>query len=74
MDNICPYCGEVMQHGYIQSNYPIAWTSRKLKFFTFKAFYADDSCILADIGVIGAACAVAYKCDKCKKVIIDFEK
>ena len=74
MNNVCPYCGEMMQQGYIQSHYPIAWTPRKLKLFTFRAFYADDSRVLADIGAISAACATAYNCDKCKIVIIGHEK
>ena len=70
----CPYCDSEMKKGYIQSSYPIAWTPRKLKFFTFSAFYAEDSCVLADVEGIAAACAIAYNCEKCKKVIISYEE
>ena len=68
----CPYCNGEMKKGYIQSSYPIAWTPRKLKCFTPNAFYAKDSCLLADIGAISAACAIAYHCEKCKNVIIPY--
>ena len=68
----CPFCDSEMKKGYIESSHPIAWTPRKLKFFTFKAFYAEDSRLLADIGGITAACAIAYHCEKCKTVIIPY--
>ena len=68
----CPYCNLEMKKGYIESSHPLAWTPRKLKLFTFNAFYAEDSCVLADIGGITAACAIAYNCEKCKTVIIPY--
>lgn len=68
----CPYCGSEMKKGYIQSSNPIAWTPQKLKFFTYKAFYAEDSCVLADIKGIGVACATAYNCENCKNVTIPY--
>lgn len=73
MNDYCPYCGGLLQKGYMQSPRPISWTPRKLKIFTHHAFCNDSTCVLSEGSLLKAPCVIAYKCDKCKKVIIDFE-
>lgn len=69
----CPYCGKEMELGYIQSRDGVTWSDKE---YAIKALATlrPRSISLAN-GVGDKSTAVyAYRCDDCKKVIIDYSK
>ncbi|MDN6731872.1 MAG: PF20097 family protein [Atopostipes suicloacalis] len=63
----CPYCGEEMAEGFVQSARNIFWSTQKKK-VVFAPSKAEDISIAN--GFNGAS-KESYFCRKCKKVIID---
>ena len=74
----CPYCNNEMQLGYIQCRDGVYWTPKK-QFIAALSSLAKGSTSLAN----GAAdnsisdpskTVYAFKCENCKKVIIDYNR
>ena len=63
----CPYCGEEMQTGYLQSARPVLWSPQKKKMM-FLASEMEDVRITE--GLWNGCFAVADYCELCEKVIV----
>jgi len=72
-NNKCPYCGKELEKGYIQSPRPISWLPRKVKMFTRANFTEKGAIVLSEGSELSAPCAIAYNCNICKKIIIDYK-
>ena len=73
----CPYCGNEMELGLIESKYQIIWTKGPSKRPFIQTRVPKGSVILAkqDLKSLFTGCAVkAFVCRSCKKVIIDYCK
>ena len=65
---LCPYCGEEMDKGFVQSARPIFWSVEKKKMFYLPSETKGDISIAKG----GNGCVKeSYLCRKCKKIIID---
>lgn len=60
---ICPYCKKEMEKGYIQSRDGLGWNKKKRMVSAFSGWSADQRLLSVQ---------VAYKCEGCKKIVIDF--
>jgi DNA-directed RNA polymerase subunit RPC12/RpoP len=67
----CPYCNDDMKYGVIQSPHEINWKPKKAKFFGAAAFHRD-AIILSEVSFLYGSCVVAYRCTRCRKIIIDY--
>jgi len=71
----CPYCGNEMELGLVQSPHEIAWLKGDTKHaFAIAAAY-KDAIVLSPLNIKNmiTGCAVrAFLCRSCKKVIIDY--
>ena len=67
----CPYCGEAMEQGVIQSPHEINWTRKK--HLLGNAAFHDGSVVLSERSFIKGSAASAFLCRKCEKVIIDYK-
>lgn len=65
----CPYCGEDMKLGVIQSPQEINWKPKKAIIGAAK--FNKDAIILSEFSIFGS-CVTAFNCDSCKKIIIDY--
>ncbi len=66
----CPYCGDEMDKGVIQSAREIFWSIKKKKVF-FISDISNGDVSIAPFGWSGSK-AEAYLCKSCKKMIIDY--
>lgn len=66
---LCPYCGERMQQGVIQSNQEIAWLPKR-HFFS-RAMFHTDSVVLSELSLLRGSAVIAWRCAACSKIIID---
>lgn len=65
---LCPYCGEAMDKGLVQSARDILWAVEKKKMF----FLSSES--KGDISIAkggNGSVKESYLCRKCNKIIID---
>lgn len=69
----CPYCGDEMKRGYIQSPRPICWLPKKLKLFSNTGFTRNGAVVLSGGKLLAAPCVTAYNCTRCKKIIIGYQ-
>lgn len=69
----CPYCEKEMEKGYIQCRDGVHWTSKKV-FAAALSEFGKDSLSLENGAGRNNSVVYAYKCDDCKKVIIDYMK
>jgi len=73
----CPYCGNEMELGLVQSPHEIAWFKGNTKHaFTIAAAH-KDAIVLSPLNIknMFTGCAVrAYLCRDCKKIVIDYSK
>ena len=69
----CPFCGEEMTPGVIQSRDGVYW-SREAGPMAALSWLNKDAITLADSGssVFGGAAAEAFNCPRCKKIILDY--
>ena len=67
----CPYCNKEMESGYIQCRDGVTWTPKK-QLIASLSFLGNDSVSLANGATDNSRTVYAYKCDECKKVIIDY--
>ena len=68
----CPYCNEEMVKGYIQCRDGVDWTEKKQVIAALSAL-GKGRTSLANGAAEDNSAVYAYKCEKCKKVIIDYE-
>ena len=67
----CPYCGNEMSKGWVQSARRVLFTTTKKESgFLFKA---KGDVVLTTNNFIDPSC-IAYHCGTCKKVVIDYEE
>ena len=69
----CPFCGEEMTPGVIQSRSRVYW-SREADSVAALSVLDDGAFPLANQGgaTLGGASAPAYNCPRCKKIILDY--
>lgn len=67
----CPYCGKEMERGFIQCRDGVYWTKKK-QFIAALSSWGKGCVSLANGAAISSSAVYAYKCDSCKKVIIDY--
>ena len=67
----CPYCGNEMERGFVQSARPVFWSPEKKKVF-FKPSLQEDFEISE--GFWNGSFAESHFCRNCKKVILSVEK
>ena len=67
----CPYCNEEMVKGYIQCRDGVNCTEKKQLVAALSVF-GKDRVSLANGASENNSAVYAYKCAKCKKIIIDF--
>ena len=71
MNNNCPYCGNPMKEGFVQSSRQIYFNRGKRR--VFASGDLKSRCI-SDLGLFKAPGTKAYYCEGCKKIIIDLEQ
>jgi hypothetical protein len=69
---VCPYCGNEMEKGLIQSPREIAWLKGEKKAFLGKAAFHSGSVILSESSILKGSAVAAYLCRNCQKVLIDY--
>ncbi len=67
----CPYCKEEMEQGVIQSPHEISWKKKKHLFG--RAQFYEGSIVLSELNMIKGSVAIAFLCEKCEKIIIDYK-
>ena len=69
----CPYCGETMSSGFVQSpgHYHLFFTKKPKKLWLVPQ--TSDGDITLGRGFLSVTCK-ALMCPKCKKVIIDYSQ
>ncbi len=68
----CPVCYQTMTEGVVQSGREIYFTTVPHKFFFVPNLTRNDEVCLSVKNWTGPTCR-AYHCEKCKKVVIDYE-
>ena len=69
----CPYYDKEMELGYIQNRDGVYWTPKKSLLPVFAPLRKNS--ISLDNGACDTSATIfAYRCDDCKKVIIDYSK
>lgn len=66
----CPYCNKKMEKGYIEQTHisnPIKWISNTCEDHLF----VEKSKIIKLTSILKGITITTYKCDECKKMIID---
>lgn len=69
----CPYCGKEMISGVVQSGRQIFFTTKAHKNWFFPDIAVDEEIVLSSHNWTRPTC-VAYHCDECKKVVIDYSE
>lgn len=67
----CPYCNNDMVRGVVQGGRGVFWAKKEKKIPTIPPF-SNDSVMLTG-GLVGEMFIEAYKCENCKKIIINYE-
>lgn len=67
----CPYCDQEMKAGVIESPYEINWKPKKAKLFGAAEFH-KDAVVLSEHSFLKGSAVLAYCCDSCKKIIINY--
>lgn len=68
---ICPYCGEEMESGLIQSGKEIAWLPVSKRTLVSRAQFFDGSVVLSEYSFLRGSAVTAWFCRGCEKVVID---
>ncbi|MBQ7922835.1 MAG: hypothetical protein IJ325_09725 [Clostridia bacterium] len=69
----CPMCSRDMKEGVVQSSRTIFFTPKAHKFFMSPDDASGDEITLSQHNWTRPTCK-AYHCQKCKKVIIDYDE
>jgi hypothetical protein len=67
---LCPYCNKEMENGYIQSGTIIIWTPKKHKISLLPRNDGRDIHLAKK--PLGGATVYAYRCNDCKRIIINY--
>jgi len=65
----CPYCGEEMKKGFIQSQRGIIWSQDKKK-LSFNPSKNKGDVAITSFGLFGTS-TDSYLCNSCKKIVIN---
>ena len=68
----CPYCGNEMEEGLIQSPYELYWTAGDRRKFLAKAKFHDKAVMLSEYSFVKGSAMKAFLCRNCQKVIVDY--
>ena len=68
----CPYCGGTMADGILQAGHSIIWTPKSHKISLLPRQDGCDVVLASD--PLTSVKAPAYHCDKCRKIIVEYEK
>ena len=68
----CPFCGKEMENGKVKSAKEIFFASDEEKLVFFAEVEEDVEILLSSNNWTNPSC-VAYHCDACRKVIIDYK-
>ena len=69
---ICPYCNNEMEKGLIQSPQEISWLKGEKRKFFGRAEFHKGSVVLSQLSFMKGSACIAYNCQKCKKIVIDY--
>lgn len=69
---LCPYCGNKMEKGVIQSGNELNWAERR-HFFN-RAEFHKKSVLLGELDFLRGTAVEAWLCRGCQKVIIDYSE
>ncbi|WP_249030125.1 PF20097 family protein [Tannockella kyphosi] len=70
----CPYCGEEMKAGYIQCRDSLIWDTKKRKIAILPSIRSDSIVLGSGSKLMSGCDELAYNCQKCKKIVIDYNK
>ena len=70
----CPYCNNEMQKGYIQCRDGLHWTPKKQKIAALSGLGTGAVLFGNEESFVPNTTALAYHCESCKKIIIDYGK
>ena len=68
----CPYCGNEMEQGFIQSPQEISWKKGDKRPLLGRAQFHEGSVILSGLSFMKGSAVTAFFFFFCKKVIIDY--
>ena len=68
----CPYCGNEMETGLIQSPQEISWIKGEKKHLFGRAELHDGSVVLSELSFLKGSAVTAFLCRECQKVLIDY--
>jgi len=66
----CPYCGNEMVDGVIQSSQEIAW--KKERKTISRAMFYEGSVVLSKLNFLRGSAVKAHNCRECKKIVVDY--
>ena len=69
-NNECPYCGNPMKRGFVQSSHQIYFNEGKRRFFASGDLRSRN---ISRFDIIKAPSVKAAYCANCKKIILDLE-
>ena len=69
----CPYCGNDMVKGYIQCRDGVYWAEKQRPVAAVPLLSGNVISLSSDTsGVLSGKSAIAYCCNKCRKIIVDY--
>lgn len=70
----CPFCNEEMKEGFVSTmtRSAICWTREKVQWDS--ATNDDEFVALTETNPLTTVSIPAFRCDKCGKIIFDYEK
>lgn len=67
---LCPFCGEEMEKGYLQSGSIMVWVKKKHHF----SLLPKDGEVQLDRGYLSSPALPSWICRKCRKVISEYKE
>ena len=68
----CPYCNGEMKLGYIQCRDGVIWDTKKRMVAALPSLRNDSVYLGSGDGPFSGSSALAYNCEECKKIVIDY--
>ena len=68
----CPFCNNEMIKGLIQSPQEISWLKGEKRKMFGRAEFHKDSVVLSELSFMKGSACIAYNCQNCKKIVIDY--
>lgn len=69
----CPYCEKEMELGFIQCRDGVTWTPKKQRIAAL-SFFGKGGIVLDNGAADNSRTVYAYRCDDCKKIVIDYSE